>query len=598
MEKPGCYLTATAVMVIGIAGTSFAQCNRAKGQQDQMQGVRAPEPIATVGDYVIDAVTVERTASSSVGGNLGTLPPSEQGQVLATSLTNQVREAALVEVAKQHGIAVSDSEALKAVSDQIDGTIASAKIQLQMRSHSKQLPTDAELDAEIAKTGKTTAEIRKQALDDAKTALANPATRGPLIAPIAAKKLDESVAAGIKMTDDELKATYDSFEFKRILFKPAPGKSPAAEAEKVLDELKQSKDPFEKFMDRYSQDAPEPSKKLSESITTVPYSQLQQDPMSKLKVLKPGQTSEVLSLPEGATIYKLIAIKHNVPKDFDKTKETIRTSAAKAKAAEQLSATIEKAADSATIKWTSPGYHALYDWLKASQAAAKQDKGTKDKALGIVEKEAADAAGKEDPPGHKAAILAQYLCVKALYDDAADNERKAVAQRLVPAIQAVVDETSDLSIQVELVDAYLELSDGKNGVEALKQLAQNNTNLDFSGQGIWNDVNARMLKLKTAKLLSPEDEKQLQDIQAKWKSDKADQDKTAAADAKQAADEKAKADAEQKRLDAEKAKADAAAKKNAPKADAKGGASLAPSSGGSQSLAPPGLGLKTGTTGK
>jgi hypothetical protein len=301
---------------------------------------------------------------------------------------------------------------------------------------------------------------------------------------------------------------------------------------------------FEQAMDRYSNDAPPPGKKVSDDVKTIAYSEITNDPsLAPLKTLKAGQVSEVTDAPEGEVIYKLVAIKSTAPPGFDKNIKMYRGQYAENQARNQYQTQLNAIEKSTSLlKWSSPALKALYDYEQLKMHPLGGDMASQYKALG----EAANKAGQDGIIGDdRWSALTYYAAIDDAWNVAKDKSSLYEDRR---------DSLEGLLKYEELFDARMQIVNldelQKNaGLAAQDLLAAANSNNDYTalGQKNWADVAAKEIELQKAGLLDATHTKSVDDAQAKWRQAKLDNDK-------QEADEKVEQAAEEKKLAAERAK--------------------------------------------
>jgi hypothetical protein len=374
-----------------------------------------------------------------------------------------------------------------------------------------------------------------------------------------------AVQASINPSDEELKATYDTYEFKRILFITQKG-SVVDQIKKAQADLK-SGTTFEQAIDRYSGEPVIKGKKLSDNTTDVSGVQFDTFPEYKtLKGLKPGQISDVIESPQGKSIYKLITIKNNAPADLKTNKKKYVDSYAIQRAQTQYQEQIKAFLKSGSVVWKIQGLKAIYDWntVQNDFMMAPAEKQTKMAEIVDEARKAMTSSATDQRP----AALAWYAAFDYLYSQPASDKVKLRGER-IEVLKAVTSIQPFFAQKLELVDLLFDAKATDEAVNALKDAASSNFNFEVEGQRDYGDIQAKIIKFKGAGVLKPADEAQLLKIQQDWIKQKEDVDKQKAEmkkeqeAAKKEADANAakqKAETDKQKAEAEKAKAAAGTK--------------------------------------
>jgi len=554
MEKPGCVIAGSAVLIVGILGGSFAQCNRAKAAQDQQNAGPAPRPVAIVGGVTIDATGIENNAQKMAANQQPNpqdqgLPPSlslrDQAQNLDTALEASLEEAANVSLANQQGISISDADLKSAIAEQVQMDLMVHRSDL---AASLKLPadaTDADIDAAFKKLGRPSLEeLQEQAEQQQDQRLDDPGFRLTLEAEVAQEKVTEGLTSRLSPTDAQLKASFDSFTVKRIFIKDRPGKPAQQTADKVLAQLKGGMS-FEDAIAKYSNDSPPPKTKLADVTTPLTASDLTPDVAAAFRKLKPGQTTDALSVRDGLAIYKLVSMKSNPPPDLEKNRDSYAKSYAQEAARSQFQDLIDKQQKRDQIDWKSDGYKALKQYFDANSAGGTP---TPDQLQKIAD--LASNAMQDDPVGGNAAAIAQYLALDDLYSSAKGAAKTALLPKLADAIQAVTNQSPDLNVQLELVDLLLAQKQYDKAADQLKAVADLNASPIAGSKQAWDKTEKLVDQLKKLNQMPAATEKDIANDRQQWQ---------------QQYDEAEKQIAEQKAAEAAAQKAAEAPPKSAPK---------------------------------
>lgn len=546
-------------MVVGVVVSSFAQCGRADrfSQAGQMGG--STNPVAVIGNTTLTERVMQseiEQAAQMYGGNLDQLPPELQLTVRASIVKSVVGYANLLEVAKKYGVSVSDDDILKQLEGAAKDEFARLKMQLVQMKKLKENATEAEFEAAYEQvTGHSIDEAKEKALSIQKERLHNPDTRVPLEALSLSQPLLEAIKKTINVTDDEVKKSYDKFVFKSISITKGDVDSIAKKAEADI----KGGLSFEAAIDRYSDAKPmDPKKKLHDETMPIPWSNLvhtvpQFDYLKPLANLRPGQVSEPIKSGSGVTIYKLIEVKSDLPKDFEKNKAQNKDSYVTTLASTKLQTELAEAEKNAKIEWKDKIYKGLYDYAKLQSEPAA------DKPARLLDILTEVVAGMKEGTSDSTRLGNQfaYGLYLQLQREGTPAQKAKLDALKFDVIRGYLQDSESATLRMELVKAYFEKKDKDGFYEELSGAANANlSSTDTAAQSVYNEINKYLRQGQDAKLLTAEEAKQIEDVQRMWVDAKAEQDKYDAEAKKQAEEEKKKnVPAAKSREDFEKEKA-------------------------------------------
>ena len=505
----------------------------------------------------VEQMREQRIMQSNRSASPDALAPMDEAEIEGGMLNSYVTTYGAVYLAKKAGVKFTDQQITSVFEKDMESSIVQARAGLIQQHKIKPDATEKEVDAALKKAGQTTiTERRKMFHDEITKALKDEKNRASLDEQAAKPLLLEVIQSSMKPTEAEVKATYDSSTFKRILFAEHPGSTPDSQIAKAQADLKAGLT-FEQAMDRYSSEHPPKGKRVSDNTIDMNAAQLDSIPENRpLKSLKVGQVSDVIETPMGKAIYKLIGIKSMAPPDFPTNKAKYIHDFAMQHAQAEFDKEQKQFVESGPVTWKMPGLKALFDWYQARQdfMAPPAQQAAK---MGAVVDEAKKAAttGNNDRP----AVLAWYAGFDSMWTAPGANKTKLRGDR-IEVLRALTSILPYFPAKMELVDLLVEAKQGDEAVDALKAAASSNFMYDLEGQQDYQEVQAKLLKLKAAGMIKPADEAEIAKTQAEWikqnqiaAEEKAQQKKDEAA-AKKEAD----ANAAKQKADADKQKADAA----------------------------------------
>jgi len=540
-------ITIAAVMMVGI----FVGCPN-PAVNGQAAGPTDATTVATVMGKPVSATQVDKLIAQQeqqLAQFGGAFPTDQKIGMIAGLMSTGLRQTAILALAEKEGVKLDDEAILAFAKKGFEEAVEMERTRFIADKKIKENATRAEFSEAIKKEyGQSLEDIEKRQTDDITAALKDPQRRDEVLAAFAEQLYLEGLAAKNPISDADLKAQYDSLTVKRILLRDAEGKDQTELANRIIGEVKGGLK-FEEAMNRYSKDMPQPNKTVSENTMTIAGSQLGEESFAPLKNMKDGEVSGAIKTPEGTVIYKLISKKNTPPDDFEKNKAKYAKDQSKAKAMAEMQKQVDAIIKGNEVKWTSPGYKAMYDLNLAMYDPQVTDKKP---ALEKVMTEAKAALG--DPVGKRMAAMAYFGAVSALANQPG-ADRAALGDARAEAIAAMLESNEDVKLRLELVDLYVEQKKNDMAADALLKAATFNTDTSAAGQAIYAEVQGKFMELKEKGILTKEQETAINVEQARWRETKADNEKMAAEQKKREEEErkKAEADAKKAREEGEKA---------------------------------------------
>ncbi len=536
----GCGSVLIVVAAAAMGLSMFSQCNSAsRMNEENAQG--GGQAVATVDGVPVMSGAIQALAARSSGGD----SPVTEAFSLAQA-TNEAVNAAAVRALIAKGPAVTEAEVEKAALLAINETIEGMRGQLTSTGTLKPGASEAEFEKALgAQTGgKKLADIRKETVAAAKSKFAAAETKASVVEALAPGILAARLGEKAVGSDAQLRDSYKTYVVKRIFFGSQSGSkdSPDARAKKAEADLKAGKG-FDLLMDTVSNDPAPAGKPMHDATESLPTALFDARPeLASLKDKPVGTTTGVVDVPGGKAIYRLEAVRNDVPADFEKNKAKLRE--------ERIAAAGKEASQSAvrdlvakSTKWESKGFEAL-----AGAANAFMNPTASEKAVA-----AAQAALKSSDTGDKRrGALAMLLATTSMTGapDTAKSEQRIAA---LEAAQAAGIEDATLSL--ELADLYAAKKDGAKTTAALVAASRLNRRYDAGGGATFREIATKLRKLQDDKVLTAEQAKQVQEQQAVWQAAKAEADKSAAAAKTQSGKTDLSNEAEIARQKAEAAKA-------------------------------------------
>lgn len=601
------------LIVVLVGGMVFTQCNQG---QNQDLGQRETQVIAlgTVGGQVVSLNDVLQGADMMLQG-----APMDQGfspdmlvQAYQAGLLQAANKSVVMDLAKKKGIKITPEEVqqsmAKKVDSQIEGQVVSFRSQMISAKQLKVNATDEEFAKEFKKQTGQELDAAKQRMREqleAQNKLPEAAANEELS--LIYTRLQEAYEASISLSDEEYFKQETKYVTKRIFiagmtkdFKPV---------ENVWEKISAAKQAvsggmsFDAAMEKYSEDpAPQGKKKSDSTVNLTLWNMTYDEAYAGVSDLKAGQVSQIVSLADGAAVFRIQEIKpYAKPADWDKQKTALIDARKKEMASKQLNTDMRAMLKPGAPKWESPSAELMVDGvLGLITPEFRYDKKARSAKLKELFERAKGLDLTKEPADPKLVVAARYGIFKQYYDSLTPAEQKAMVETRIEELQNVLSQANHSPTRMELAQLLLDKKDlkgaGEQLVEAanflggsspsaidqyndyqaflkkleaagtvdptvkerlttlfadwktsvfdtLKVEAESNADYGPAGQQAFSDLNGRIQDLKSKGLLAPEQAKELETIQAKWREEKVKFD---AEEAKKNAEAKANAQDKEK----------------------------------------------------
>ncbi len=509
-----------------------------------------------------------------------------------------VREFTYVTLGAQRALIAAANEVLAAQRKiTLDQTRISAILESnwneQMQEFRAQLVAGGKLKPEDPQTkfeevatkeiGRPIGEIKAQYLQSMDRTLQDerlaPAARAELMQAALLQAAVEQTQA----TEAELKSSFDSLELERIEVgqKTDPQDQRMEKAEALAADLRAGKAVAEAIKAHTPGAKPNP--------VSFPRNILERiESYRPLLALKVGEVSEPMQDQGGVVVFRLKALKPNLPPDFEKSKPNLLNAFRREKAAKALND--EREAIEKEVKWKSPVYATA---IELGKILGSQNPSDVEKMKGF----AAEFLGEPstDPIAERLRVLGRYVALNRVYTTLSPKDQAGARPDLIEAYLAVLNDVEGTKMRLELYRLMLDDDQAPEAAGQLLEAARVNT--DFKPMNVAYHAQIRQaldLAKKNPKFGDEKDTLQaVQEELDRWTKDKA----TTEQEAREAAAEQARVQKELDELDRKQAEGQ---KQEGGSAPMPGGGSVEPApQGGAESVNPaPTTGGGAGTTGQ
>ena len=586
MERKGC---AAAMFVMGVLltfGFVFMGGRTPFGGPGD-PGTKQSQAVGTVGKQTISVTNLQdgleqvnkQYAGQSHGATDFLSDPMARSLIYQQVVGQVVSMAALASVADDLGIKLDDKQVIaewrKIADDQKTQMIG----QLKMMGKLKEGATQADVDKAVNEgaggdfTKLVDSKIAQVTLD-----LANPATALTARAPALQNALKTALEAQVKVTEEDLKASFDEFTYDAINFTGKDVNFDAARlaAGKAAAELKSGKS-FEEVQKSYNV-------KDQQTTASIPRNMLDNDEKTKSLVsLKPGEVSEVVERFGQVQILRMKSMVNKLPADFEKNKATLLKQF-KDSQVQKKENDLVKAKSDREVKWSSPGLELFYRYVQSNRDSKLNSPGAERTAA--LNKILAESKKLTDPVvfGRQANAYLQVAVANDLYISADNADKPKYARERMDALLGALAFTDNAKMRYDIATLAKEVGDKDVAFKQITESAKSNGNYTKAGLDLYAQQVQLLADLQKANLVTADQVPIVQAELDKWQKDKMAWEKDQADLSKEQADVQKQGKAEQDRLkadeqqaiEAEKAKAAGTAVPKTPAGTPKDGTTAPP----------------------
>lgn len=483
----------------------------------------APQPgqamVAKIGSKAIteaDLTEQMRLAERQMGPSLGV---QQEALKVAASVFDLVQRKAIETLVEERKVEVSEAAILAYLDRELEREIKNTRQAFIQEGKLKADATDQQFIELFKKErGMTPDEMKKQQVSQVETMLKDPEQAKLVMNSAGRFLLLDNIQSTMKVSDEELKATYDTLSVKQIVFGDLsqPIEEREKKAEEALKEIRGGAK-FEDVQKKYMpEDAGAPIEIRRDSVRATPG-------LEPLAELKKGEVSDVLMQFGMPTIYYVVDVKQKLPADFEKQKETYRTQVIAQRAQSELEKQIKEVIEKRS-EWYSPVVKGFYDYAAAQSDPSLMGNMTKTRdRMKEIEKIAISRIGVNETnfkPGDGWAQLLRFAAQSAYFNMLTPQEQSAMRTERLEAINGVLENTEYPMLRLEAYE--LLLAEG-NQAEAVEQLvsAVGAVAFDEAGTQVIEQVKSKVAAAEAQKKIDADSLKVVKDALANWNTEKA-----------------------------------------------------------------------------
>lgn len=324
----------------------------------------------------------------------GEVGPAEIVSSFSQAVDTSINAAALLSIAAKEGIELGPDEindwvpaaADRMVEEQVANTAQNREIQVRMadiqleqlkkekgETSEEYLAAQRRIDemkglSDVrffeTVSGQKIPELKQQILALYRQAMNERGQYQSLQAEMAADQIRRKWERAVDTSDAALKKSYDKVTYQQIYFEAGTSGDAKARAAEALEKIRGGMD-FKAAIDEYSDMRPSDSNMKPSEVAEQTLDRYAIEAAGSYKVvldLEPGGVSDVVELPTGAAVYKLVKIEPGVPEDFEAQKAKRANDIRTAAVAGRINDGIEQTRKTAKIEWESEAFRLLHEY--------------------------------------------------------------------------------------------------------------------------------------------------------------------------------------------------------------------------------------------
>ena len=519
-EKKGCQIALIGIgvlMAVGMAATGMF------GGPNQQQGSDASQVAFTIQGQEISKEDVEQAAngvvqnqSAQFGMPVSRTTPATDFGAVSTALGQIVNRAVLRNIASDRGATVSDDVIRDTMREQLEMSIQQVKLQLQIQQG---LEPDA-VDEEFAKIqGRSAEQIISDQMAQLDEDLQNPAARQQYESMVLAESVLETYQAEITITEEQLRADYDSFELQEVAFNVSDltGDELMAEAERAREELVNGAD-IAAVQEKYAPESEQDERPLPRGLlTSAP-------DYAPILALEPGDVSPVMTLYGYPSVFVLKEIKSNVPDDFEENKAQLLEQRTQQEASSRLQEELNERQGSVNIEWVDKGLEMIWKVAQVLSDPANSDPDTLSSKLSEVQSEIR-AIEPTNETNMQYLALANYAVAETMINLASEEERDSMVDSWMGEVNNILGYYDNAAVRMEIYQRLKSAERPEDAFVHLYEAARLNRDFEAEGQQIYARISTEVEAGKEDGSMTEDQVAQLEEELSLWLSGQAEYDR-------------------------------------------------------------------------
>ncbi|MEO7453844.1 MAG: hypothetical protein ABIV13_03670 [Fimbriimonadales bacterium] len=555
-------------LVVGFLAPGGCPGAAGGGSMSAAAGAEFKNPVLAVGEsqiYQAEAESVIRNmrtqAMSEATQRQGApeLTPYEFLSIYMQAMSSLSRQAAVLEIGRQQKIEVDEDKMSEVITQMNMDQMNQQREQFTfmqgiqiapLQSQIEKLKKDKAPAEQIAAAEKQLADTQTMTFDKAfedqqkmtpqqyveqqsaqiiDMAAKDPVIARSIVATAIQKELNDKYGKSVDTSDTALKASFDKIVYKQIML---TGANANTKAEEVLSKIEGGLD-FDQAAKQFSMlKKPDGSVQLDTTIETR-IDMIGDDMKSPVLDLKVNDVSKVVEAAGAAYIYKLVAIRPDVPEGFESGKperiEMLRNKQITAKLNAEIIGLVGESGEK--VKWIDAGLQLLTDYMNSAGEADQ---------VAVLEGVLAKAEEVDQTFFSEIAPLVKFAVINQLQVEVKDAaKKKDLDAKLLLAFADVISVAPSIDLRFQYITALIPAGEGDKGLELLLDNAVAASTLADGGEAIMKRVELLLPKVSNQATKGNETIGKIQEEIKVWREDLAERKRLAEEETKRLADEEA-----------------------------------------------------------
>lgn len=479
--------------------------------------------IATVGDKSLsvrqyqDAVQL---ASQQFGRSFGSA--QFEFAIKSDVLDAQIRSLTMLSIAEARGVTVTDDDVLGSIDQDIETQRVQIRMQMEQDGRLQPGATEQEFQQiageELRRMEESITSQRVQVQTRLET---DPGFRQFAYGTVVGRKLLESIARNLPVSQEEIIRNMDNFVIRRLVFA-----EPDLTAEQNRERANQAKSEldagadFVATMEKYMPGQP------TDTIQ-FPRSSIRNNPtIEPILEIQPGQHTGVVDAGV-PTIYQLVRVDENVPEDFENNLEFFRQQYASQEANAVLQREIDDYLAGDAIDWHLDSYRISFELNRYMRFEALESTEEERKQRFLALAQEAKAIYLDTVDEVDMAALAYYVAFDSYYSLLTEQEQSdaEVVEQRIESLEAAREVMPDVDIEIELAQLYMDRGDTADAGARIIEAAELNMDFQLINETHHQRISEFVNDAEEAGALDPADIDKVREELQRWAREKAEYDR-------------------------------------------------------------------------
>lgn len=522
MSNKGCQIAMIVIGALLAVGMIWPLISTAlyKGTSGE-DGAGAPV-VAKVGDQTVTSKQISDALDQALAQQ-STNPfsmtgPLEKFTKLQEVVASSIDSLLLKKLVAKEGVSVTDEDIKKVLNEQLETKISDTRRQMVATNKLKSTATDEEFAKafkEFSGTQQTPDELRASASKRIDEILKSPAEREAVEAGLMAQLLLDHYEKTIKVSDEDVKAGFETFTFAQIPFSDTT--KSVAERTELAEKAKAEVEGGKSIVDvRKAYTGKADAETIEYSKALIDATPLLED----LDDLKPGEVSDVITLGGSPTVLQLKSVAVKLPDNYEKDKASLMKMEASARAFKKLESELKKAREDAKIEWADQFLKLVYEMGLEMRETAGQPDEIKETADDLLSQLRSTDVSTTTFPNYVPVM--EYQLLEQLYQTASADEAEQYQDERLNAALTVLESDESPMFRLTIIGEMFKAGRKEDGFNLLLQAASLNSDTEIMGEILNAQITQVADAAIQAKNITPEQRAEIQKELDRWAKDKAE----------------------------------------------------------------------------